>query len=353
MSYPLTEDTKHILTHTKGIWDGLRGQQIFITGGTGFFGYWLVESFLLANDQFNLGAKVVLLTRNADAFIGRIPHLAKNPAVSLLQGDVRTFDFPTGRFPFVIHAAAETGARQTKVDPLHMFATNVEGTRHTLEFAHTHGTCQFLLTSSGAVYGKQPLGMTHIPEDYLGAPDPMDMNSTYGESKRVAEMLCSHYAHQFGLETKIARCFAFVGPHLQLDTGYAIGNFIRDACRGGPVKVNDGSPLRSYLYASDLAIWLWTILFRGKPCFPYNVGSERSISIADVADMVCKISGSGMEMTIARHANYDSYPEPYVPSTSRARGELGLENWIPLEESIKRTIKWSKSNLNRENAHTG
>ncbi len=235
---------------------------MFITGGTGFFGHWILESLLWANDILDLDVKIVLLSRNPDAFSKKNPQLAYHPAVSWIQGDVKTFDFPEGQFSYVIHAASEGNVRLAQENPILLFDTIVEGTHHVLEFARTHGTRKLLFTSSGAVYGRQPPELTHIPEDYSGAPDVMNPRSAYGEGKRAAELLCNLYSQQFGLETKIARCFAFVGPYLPLNANYAIGNFIRDAINGGPIVIKgDGTPYRSYLYAADLAIWLWTILF--------------------------------------------------------------------------------------------
>jgi nucleoside-diphosphate-sugar epimerase len=340
------EDLDHILEHTSQLWEEVKGRNIFITGGTGFFGMWLLESFIWANEYLNLGAKAVVLSRSPDIFAAKAPHLANHPSIYLLQGDVRTFVFPAGEFPLVINAATEASVKLNQENPLLMFETIVEGTRRTLEFACTHGTRKFLLTSSGAVYGKQPADMTHIPEDYFGAPDPMDPAASYGEGKRAAEVLGVLYAKRFGLEAKIARCFAFVGPYLPVDAHYAIGNFIRDACRGGPVCVNgDGTPYRSYLYAADLAIWLWTILLKGQSCRPYNVGSDKSINIADLAGLVCKISTPGVEMKIAQPVEPTAPPQRYVPSIGRAQNELGLNSWISLEDSIKKTMRWSKSQM--------
>ena len=217
MTNALADDLDHILAHTEGLWDELRGQRLFITGGTGFFGCWLLESLLWANDRLALGTSAVVLTRDPGAFRAKAPHLAGHPSIQLLEGDVAAFPFPSGHFSHVIHAATEASAQLNREQPLRMFDTIVEGTRHVLDFASQSGARKLLLTSSGAVCGRQPPDVTHVPEDYLGAPDPADPLSAYGEGKRAAELLCALYARPGGLEAKIARCFAFVGPYLPLD----------------------------------------------------------------------------------------------------------------------------------------
>jgi dTDP-glucose 4,6-dehydratase len=331
------EDLEHVLTYTRGLWEQLRGGRIFVTGATGFFGIWLLETFAYANEQLGLGAKLVGLTRNPEAFLAKSPNLADHGSIRLHKGDVRDFEFPTGNFSHVIHAGTTSSA---PVPPAEMLDTIIQGTRRTLDFAVATGAKRFLFVSSGAVYGKQPPEMTHIPETYQGAPKSMDPNSAYGEGKRVGELLCAMAHKEHGLETTIARCFAFVGPHLPLDAHFAIGNFIRDAMRGDPIRVKDGTPYRSYLYAADLAIWLWTILFKGASCHPYNVGSEHDATISQLAETVASTLGGAIQSPSTSTPHLNSLPSRYVPSIDRAKTGLGLKVCIPLEESIFKAASW-------------
>ena len=165
----------------------------------------------------------------------------------------------------------------------------------------------------------------------------------HAQAKLESERACVDFGQRYGIEMKIARCFAFVGPYLPLDWHFAIGNFIRDAMAGGPIKVNgDGTPKRSYLYAADLAIWLWTILIRGTDSRPYNVGSRNSLSIAQVAEAVSRALPGKVAVEIAQEPVPGQPAERYVPDTARAEKELGLREWIGLDEAIRRTVQWHR-----------
>jgi dTDP-glucose 4,6-dehydratase len=346
-SAPLSPvDLDLILAQTQELWQEMRGQRIFITGGTGFFGCWVVESFCHVNRALGLGAQATVLTRDPAKFAHKCPHLAVDPALTLLAGDVRDFAFPTGEFRYVIHAATEASAKQAAEEPLEMLSTILAGTERTLQFAEQCGARKFLLTSSGAVYGRQPPELTHVPESYPGAPDPLAVASVYAEGKRAAELMCALHqqcaaARGVEFEAKIARCWAFCGPHLPLDAHFAIGNFIADVLAGRPISIaGDGTPRRSYLYAADLAVWLWTILFRAPALVAINVGSGRDVSILELAESVAATLAPATEIHVAQQAVTCALPARYVPSVERAAELLGLRETVGLEETIRRTAAW-------------
>jgi dTDP-glucose 4,6-dehydratase len=338
------DDLDNAISQTAGLWDELRAGNIFLTGGTGFFGCWLVETFLHANCQYNLNATLHLLTRNPAAFLAKMPHLRNRSDLVLHHGDVRSFSLPTLRCSHVIHAAVADGTQPEFPKGISSLSGIIDGARSVLEFARRCDAKKLLFTSSGAVYGPQPSELLKIDESYTGAPNPMHGRSFYGEAKRASEVLCAMYAQTFGFEVKIARCFAFVGPHLPLNTNYAVGNFINNAIHGVPIAIDgDGTPYRSYLYASDLASWLWQILFLGKSCRPYNVGSDEPVTILDLAKCVRDLISRDSEIVIAKSPVPGSKPERYVPAIDRCRLELGLKVTVGLRDAIVRTAKWNCS----------
>jgi dTDP-glucose 4,6-dehydratase len=140
-----------------------------------------------------------------------------------------------------------------------------------------------------------------------------------------------------------ARLFAFVGPYLPLDANYAVGNFIGNVLRNEPVHISgDGTPFRSYLYASDMAIWLWTMLLRGQSHRTYNVGSADAVSIATLAETVVRNTIPDTPVVIAGTPQEGAPPQRYVPSVDRAEQELGLSALVSLADGIRRTYNWHR-----------
>ena len=316
----------------------LRAAHLFLTGGTGFFGRWLVESFLYFNQALELDARMTILSRDPERFMASAGHL-NFKSVGFIQGDIRDFVFPDERFTHVIHAATEASQVLNQENPLKMFDVIVQGTRRVLDLAAHCGTNRLLFVSSGAVYGPQPPEVSHISEEMFFGFAPNNHANAYAEGKRAAEFLCSVHAQNCNIKIPIARCFAFVGPHLPLDAHFAIGNFINDLLHGRPIHVaGDGRPLRSYLYAADMAAWLWTILLKGQSGRAYNVGSADAISIRDLA---ARIAGLGqLDHKISKPGNAAQPRHQYVPGVQRAMQELGCKVNVPLEKAIARTIEF-------------
>lgn len=330
--------------HFPGLWHELRGARLFVTGGTGFVGVWLLETLALADTRHALDLRIDVLTRDVKAAAARLPALAARPEVRFVAGDVRDFAFPDGDYSHIMHLAAVT-ARATfdDADPLEQFDIAYQGTRRVLTFAAHCGACRLLMTSSGSVYsGAAEYGMAPISESYLGAPQTDDLLSAPEHGKRAAEFLVAYHRRQYGLATAVARCFSFLGPGLPFDIHYAVGNFIRDALWGKAVVVNgDGSPVRSYLDVGDWVVWLLVMLTRAPGGSVYNVGSDVAISILELATRVRDLLAPDKPIVVLAANTGKVNRNIYVPNISRAREDLQLDIWTPLDESIRSTAEFA------------
>jgi nucleoside-diphosphate-sugar epimerase len=339
LSRPLSEaDLEHVLEHGRAAFEALRHSRIFLTGGTGFFGKWLLQTFVYANRRLSLGASLTVLSRNPERFLQEMPQLKGDSAVQFVSGDIRSFDFPDTDFTHILHAATAASVKLNAQAPQEMLDTIVEGTRRVLALADRQRQApRLLLTSSGAVYGRQRPEIPALREEDSETWIPEEPPSAYADGKRLAEKLCLQAREQGFCQPVIARAFAFVGPYLPLDEHFAIGNFIRDARSGGPIRIQgDGTPLRSYLYGADLAAWLWTLLAQAEAGRVYNVGSDQAVSILELARAVGNLYRC--PVIVAQEPQPGQPPARYVPSISRARGDLDLRVWIDLSESLRRTI---------------
>lgn len=330
-------DLDHALKGVGLLFDRLKDKSLFITGGTGIIGKWLLETLLFADDQLHLNLNIGLLTRNPTRFKNEVPHLANDSRIRIVVGDVTTFELPADKkFSHVIHGATDV---VDATDSCALFLTCVDGTKNLLDQALSHGAKRILLLSSGAVYGKTPDNMDLIPESYVGSLGFRSQDVAYGQGKRAAELLCAMAANSSGVTIPVARCFAMVGPYLPLDKHFAIGNFIKSALESKPIVIEgDGSPIRSYLYMADVVARLLVLLLDGESV-AYNVGSDSPVSISALADEVRKIN-LDIEVHVKGKPLHGAHTNRYVPSTELLDRSWQLPKTITLADAIQRTADW-------------
>jgi len=322
-------------------WSEFSGESIFVTGGSGFFGSALLNSLLDSNKKRNLNINITVLTRDIDSFITNNPKIANSRFIKLIEGNVINFDFPNEKFSKIFHLATTSAAETYNGEPqLNKYKTLVDGTERVLQFAGFCNANKIVFTSSGVVYGELPKGMKKVKENYFGAPDTSLSSSALAQGKRSAEFLISYYSELYGFDFVIARCFSFVGPFLPLDLHYAIGNFVFDALYNEIIEVKgDGKAVRSYLDIDDLIIWLLKLMSTQCKYKIYNVGSDQSLTILELAEKIQKIIAPNKKIKILgdqSHSIGNFTHNYYVPNIDRAKNELALDVWTDINKAIIR-----------------
>lgn len=310
---------------------------LLVIGGSGFFGKSILDAFsrgLLNSWDIE---SIAIYARNAAQLRTSFPGLI-GPAIQLINGNIATaLDVP--KADYVIHAAASTDAKNY-LERGDEEKKNIQaGTYNYCTLAEKfHVNSRIVYCSSGAIYGQQPKLLPYLSEDMdlgdIGEMDPSKRD--YAAAKRDAEGAIEGLALQ-GLNVSIARCFAFVGQYLPRDQHFAIGNFIQDGLNGGPINVSATFPVfRSYMYADDLVRWLMTICHSSNLACPiYNVGSDEEISITDLAGLI----GRHFNCRVNAKEAFGSKVDRYIPSTAKAKKNLGLDLSFDLPSAIKRTIE--------------
>jgi nucleoside-diphosphate-sugar epimerase len=325
----------------------LRGEQVLITGGTGFMGTWLVELLSYLNDQHGFGVKMHVLATQTEAFAQRAPHLAQRSDVTLLRQDVRhVADWPEA-VGWIIHAAGTPDNRQHASNPLRVMQTITQGTTAALEAAtRLPELKKFLHISSCLIYGPQPWELAAMPETFAAGLDCASVNAAYPEAKRFAETLCATYRNQQRLPIVVARPFAFIGPYQLLDRPWAVNNFIRDSLQGGAIRIlGDGETVRSYMYASDMAWWLLCMLVEGTTGKSFNLGSPHEITLAHLAEKVAANFAARPKILLSVSSDRSLRRSKLVPDVHLAQSTLNLPVTVDLDTAIQRTLLWNQLQL--------
>ena len=335
----LGQDLDAVLDRTRFAWTELNGARILLTGATGFVGTHMLESVRHARLRTGTDVRVVAPVRDPARLRERLPWLADAPWVEIVAGDVRRFAMPAGAIDVAIHSANTASPGEMARDPRGVASMVVEGSMRVFELAAAADARRMLQLSSGSVCGAHFAPSKPIVEDDPGEPRGDSPADSLASAKRSAEASLMDAAGRSGTAVIFARGFALCGPWLPLDSAFAFGNFLGAAMRDGQIVVSgDGTPIRSYLYSADMVTWLWTMLMRGAPSRAYNLGSEHDIPIGELANRIAALVGGTVE--IAGRPLADARAHWHVPSTARARSELGLAETVPLNDAIVRSAQW-------------
>ena len=197
---------------------------------------------------------------------------------------------------------------------------------------------QILFTSSGAVYGLVNK-KKYLSEKEKKSIKNINLLSGYKKKYAKNKIFTENYFKNLGkrgFKVSIARCFTFIGKQILSKNNYAISNFINDALTKNKVFVNsDKITYRSYMHSNDLIIWLMKILkHSNKNCPIFNVGSDESITIQNLADIIGKLFKKPVIFLKKNSKKIDSY----LPSITKAKKTLKLKVNYNLKMAINSSI---------------
>lgn len=342
-------DIESVIGSIGPIFKELSGKTLLITGANGFIPSYFADTILFLNATLlkKSPVKLILLTHHKITQDSRLDHCINDPRIKFIVGDVVGARLPKN-IDIIIHGASPASPKDYLSKLIETANVNVLGTKRLLEYCVSEKVSKFLFISSSEVYGDPDPNHIPIAETYFGNVDQLGPRSTYQESKRFAETLCSLYWKEGKVNTAIARLFHTYGPRLSLNDGRVIPEFIRRSLANENLLVADtGNSIRTFSYISDSISGMWKILIYGQAGQAYNIGSEEEINILRLAELVIKLTNSQSRIVLVPDTQISLSPGTPNKTTPSIRkiNTLGHTNKISLEEGLTRLINWYRNEI--------
>lgn len=331
------DDLEWIVGSVQGRVNDLAESRILITGASGFVGRWMVASLIEVRRQLNVPRMIVdVLVRDPASARDRLGSELWSE-VEVVEGDINSTWHVSRPVTHVVHGATPSSVRSGGAHQRDVLLTSVVGTHNLIHAVGDQGRPPRVLhLSSGAVYGPQPLSVERIPETWAGGPSPYLATSPYAEGKRAAEAQLEAASREGLVRSIQARLFAFLGPGIPTEEGFAVGNFAGHASRRQTIVVKgDGTTIRSYLEAKELASWLTLLLTMGRPGTPYNVGSPAGMSLRTWAEECASIAGVDVMVGNQQLGDRPSYVPDITNSQDVGLGPVATDSRRALEAWIE------------------
>ena len=274
-------------------WDKFRGKKIAVTGATGLVGKSVIFTLLEANKHYGLGCQVLAFVRSlekAKQIFGDIDEAE----LSYVLQDVQTPVPEDVKADFLIHGASVTASKIMVEQPVETIMTTMQGTANMMEFA---ARCQMegvVYLSSMEAYGTIGADHGEVREEDLGYVDLSNVRSSYPEGKRMAECLCTSYAHEYGVNVKIARLAQTFGAGIPKTENRVFAQFAKSVIHGEDIVLHTkGDKANCYCYTSDAVAALLILLTKGENGQAYNVANmETFCSIKEMAEIFLTFDAS-------------------------------------------------------------
>jgi nucleoside-diphosphate-sugar epimerase len=343
LSDVLESDISDIVSDGNLLWEQLKDGTLLVTGATGLIGGILVRVFAAANVKYNLKMHIITHGRNED----KLKILSDECGVQTIAGDIRK-PISTEKLPssidYIIHCAAITSSADMLAKPVDVLITSIEGTTNMLNITKESNCKSFVYLSSMEVYGQTDL--REVVEADLGYLDLSSPRSSYPESKRVCEVLCTAYAAQYGVPVKIARLARTFGagtPNDMNDMRVA-NQFARKALAGENIELHTtGSSISNCCYTADAIRGILTVLFKGQTGEAYNIANpDASMTIREMAELVADSVCEGTVKVIVKVPE-DLQTRGYAPDVGYSinADKVKALGWKPkygLEDMYKRML---------------
>lgn len=349
----IEEDIRAIASDLKDVAPRLNGKTIFISGGAGFLGRYLVRTLDYLNRHVLVHPCKIII---ADTFIsGQYDAVPKSEHITLMKHDVSKPFKIDGPVHFILHAASIASPIFYNKFRVETIDAGVLGTKNLLELAREKNTESFLFFSSSEIYGNPDT--THIPtkEDYNGNVSCIGPRACYDEPKRLGETLCMTYADVYNLPVKIVRPFNIFGPGMRLDDGRVVPNFVVSAMRGQKIPIyGDGFNTRTFCYIADAIAAFYLVLLSDQNREVFNVGSdEQELSMKHLADIIIGlVQNDEARAHLVEGAN-DMYknkvdPQRRCPDLTKIRTKVGYTPRTTLVSGLRRFIAWAREEMERQ-----
>ena len=256
-------------------------KSFFITGCNGLICSSVVDLLIQADKQLNLNIHLYLASRNIEKSKQRFSD--NNPSITYVEYDAnKPLNF-NKKIDFFIHGASPASPDLFVAKPVDTMLANFFGLKEILDKA-ANFNARTLYISSSEVYGKVESSQP-IPEIACGPIEILNSRSSYGQSKRAAETLCSSYISQFNSDIVIVRPGHIYGPTASRSDKRVSSSFMYDAFDGKDLVLKSkGEQIRSYTYCLDCASAILHVLANGQNGEAYNISNPNSIcNIAQMA----------------------------------------------------------------------